>query len=167
MDQRPHPRAAVQSTFPADVAPDLADGIEKYLASGRIRGVGPVYAKKLVRAFGRKFDVIEATPDRLRETTASTGAAQHSPPGLNRRRCGKSWSFCTATVSARRGRCGSSDLWFRRHPGHDREPVSAGARYPRHRIQDRRRYCDEARHREDRDDPGSRRDFLCADRGHG
>jgi exodeoxyribonuclease V alpha subunit len=33
-----------------------------------IRGVGPVYAKKLVRAFGDKvFDIIEATPDRLRE----------------------------------------------------------------------------------------------------
>ena len=33
-----------------------------------IRGVGPVYARKLVRAFGDKvFDVIEATPDRLRE----------------------------------------------------------------------------------------------------
>ena len=48
--------------------PDSADGIEKYLSSGMIRGVGPVYAKKLVRAFGEKvFDVIEATPDRLRE----------------------------------------------------------------------------------------------------
>jgi exodeoxyribonuclease V alpha subunit len=33
-----------------------------------IRGVGPVYAKKLVRAFGEKvFDIIEAEPDRLRE----------------------------------------------------------------------------------------------------
>src|SRR6266702_4606031 len=48
--------------------PTSADGIEKYLSSGMIRGVGPVYAKKLVRAFGeRVFDVIEATPDRLRE----------------------------------------------------------------------------------------------------
>jgi exodeoxyribonuclease V alpha subunit len=48
--------------------PTSVDGIEKYLASGMIRGVGPVYAKKLVRAFGeRVFDVIEATPDRLRE----------------------------------------------------------------------------------------------------
>src|SRR5690349_23580799 len=48
--------------------PTSADGIEKYLASGMIRGVGPVYAKKLVRAFGEKvFDVIEMTPDRLRE----------------------------------------------------------------------------------------------------
>src|ERR1700730_9324265 len=43
-------------------------GIEKYLSSGMIRGVGPVYAKKLVRAFGEKVcDVIEATPDRLRK----------------------------------------------------------------------------------------------------
>ena len=48
--------------------PTSADGIEKYLSSGMIRGVGPVYAKKLVRVFGEKvFDVIEATPDRLRE----------------------------------------------------------------------------------------------------
>ena len=46
--------------------PTSADGIEKYLSSGMIRGV---YAKKLVRAFGEKvFDVIEATPDRLTRT---------------------------------------------------------------------------------------------------
>src|ERR1700736_2542984 len=49
-------------------APTSAEGIEKYLASGMIRGIGPVYAKKLLRAFGEKvFDVIEAEPDRLRE----------------------------------------------------------------------------------------------------
>jgi exodeoxyribonuclease V alpha subunit len=49
-------------------APTSVDGIEKYLASGMIRGIGPVYAKKLVRAFGESvFDVIEAEPDRLRE----------------------------------------------------------------------------------------------------
>ena len=48
--------------------PTSADGIEKYLSSGMIRGVGPAYAKKLLRAFGEKvFDIIEATPDRLRE----------------------------------------------------------------------------------------------------
>jgi exodeoxyribonuclease V alpha subunit len=48
--------------------PNSADGIEKYLSSGMIRGVGPVYAKKLVRAFGEKvFDTIETAPDRLRE----------------------------------------------------------------------------------------------------
>jgi exodeoxyribonuclease V alpha subunit len=49
-------------------APTSVDGIEKYLGSGVIRGIGPVYAKKLVRVFGeRVFDVIEAEPDRLRE----------------------------------------------------------------------------------------------------
>ena len=35
-----------------------------------IRGIGPVYAKKMVKAFGETvFDVIEAEPDRLREVT--------------------------------------------------------------------------------------------------
>jgi exodeoxyribonuclease V alpha subunit len=49
-------------------APTSVEGIEKYLASGLIRGIGPVYAKKLLRAFGEKvFDVIETEPDRLRE----------------------------------------------------------------------------------------------------
>ncbi len=49
-------------------APTSAEGIEKYLASGMIRGIGPVYAKKLLRAFGDKvFDVIEVEPHRLRD----------------------------------------------------------------------------------------------------
>jgi exodeoxyribonuclease V alpha subunit len=49
-------------------APTSIDGIEKYLASGMIHGIGPVYAKKMVKAFGTKvFDIIEAEPDRLRE----------------------------------------------------------------------------------------------------
>jgi exodeoxyribonuclease V alpha subunit len=49
-------------------APTSTEGIEKYLASGMIHGIGPVYAKKLVQAFSEKvFDVIEGEPDRLRE----------------------------------------------------------------------------------------------------
>jgi exodeoxyribonuclease V alpha subunit len=49
-------------------APTTTEGIEKYLGSGMIRGIGPVYARKLVKAFGANvFDVIEAEPDRLRE----------------------------------------------------------------------------------------------------
>jgi exodeoxyribonuclease V alpha subunit len=58
--------------------PTSADGIEKYLSSGMIRGVGPVYAKKLVRAFGEKvFEVIETTPDRLREVAGCGGEIAH------------------------------------------------------------------------------------------
>ena len=50
--------------------PTSVEGIEKYLGSGMIRGIGPVYAKKLVRAFGEKvFDTIAAQPERLREVT--------------------------------------------------------------------------------------------------
>lgn len=40
--------------------PDSLEGIEKYLGSGLIKGIGPVYAKKLVKAFGKDvFDVID------------------------------------------------------------------------------------------------------------
>jgi exodeoxyribonuclease V alpha subunit len=49
-------------------APSSIEGIEKYLASGMIRGIGPIYAKKMVKAFGEKvFDIIEAEPARMRE----------------------------------------------------------------------------------------------------
>jgi exodeoxyribonuclease V alpha subunit len=49
-------------------APSSIEGIEKYLGSGMIRGIGPVYAKRLVKMFGKDvFDIIEATPERLRE----------------------------------------------------------------------------------------------------
>lgn len=42
------------------VVPDSVEGIEKFLGSGLIKGIGPVYAKKLVDAFGRAvMDVIE------------------------------------------------------------------------------------------------------------
>jgi exodeoxyribonuclease V alpha subunit len=48
--------------------PTSVSGIEKYLASGMVRGIGPVYARKMVKVFGdRVFDIIEAEPDRLRE----------------------------------------------------------------------------------------------------
>ena len=57
-----------RSRFLKATAPTSTEGIERYLGSGMIRGVGPVYAKKLVRAFGeRVFDVIESEPERLRE----------------------------------------------------------------------------------------------------
>jgi len=59
-----------KARFMRTSAPTSIDGIEKYLGSGMIRGIGPVYAKKLVRAFGEKvFDTIEAEPERLREVT--------------------------------------------------------------------------------------------------
>ncbi len=46
-------------------APSSIDGIEKYLGSGMIKGIGPVYAKRLVKMFGKDvFDIIEETHSR-------------------------------------------------------------------------------------------------------
>src|SRR5271156_2196918 len=57
-----------KARFMRTSAPTSLDGIEKYLSSGMIRGIGPVYAKKMVKAFGEKvFEIIEAESDRLRE----------------------------------------------------------------------------------------------------
>jgi exodeoxyribonuclease V alpha subunit len=59
-----------RASFLKATAPTTVEGIEKYLGSGMIRGIGPVYAKKLVRAFGEAvFDIIEQQPGRLREVT--------------------------------------------------------------------------------------------------
>jgi hypothetical protein len=48
--------------------PTTLTGIERYLGSGMVKGIGPVYAGKLVKSFGAAvFDVIEQSPERLRE----------------------------------------------------------------------------------------------------
>ena len=59
-----------KASFLKATAPTTVEGMEKYLGSGMIRGIGPVYAKKLVRAFGETvFEVIQQEPGRLREVT--------------------------------------------------------------------------------------------------
>jgi exodeoxyribonuclease V alpha subunit len=50
------------------VPPTTIEGIERFLGSGLIKGLGPYFAKKMVKAFGDSvFDVIETQPERLRE----------------------------------------------------------------------------------------------------
>lgn len=52
------------------VPPTTLEGIEKYLGSGMVRGIGPHFAKVLVKAFGEEvFNVIEESPRRLLELT--------------------------------------------------------------------------------------------------
>ncbi len=54
-------------------------GIEKYLGSGLIKGIGPVYAKKIVQLFGEQtLDIIEEAPDRIIEV-----------PGIGKKRVEK------------------------------------------------------------------------------
>jgi exodeoxyribonuclease V alpha subunit len=48
------------------VPPTTQEGIERYLGSGMVKGIGPHFARKLVQAFGAEvFDVIEQTRKRL------------------------------------------------------------------------------------------------------
>jgi exodeoxyribonuclease V alpha subunit len=57
-------RAHILSVVP----PSTLEGIEAYLGSGMIKGIGRAMAGKLVKAFGDQvFEVIERRPDRLRE----------------------------------------------------------------------------------------------------
>jgi exodeoxyribonuclease V alpha subunit len=52
----------------ATVVPATAKGIERYLGSGLIRGIGRVMARRLVAAFGLEtLEVIENQPQRLRD----------------------------------------------------------------------------------------------------
>ncbi|HEX2555116.1 MAG TPA: ATP-dependent RecD-like DNA helicase [Microvirga sp.] len=51
----------------ATAAPTSLDGLEKYLGSGLVHGIGPVFARKLVDLFGEELlTVIEREPERLR-----------------------------------------------------------------------------------------------------
>lgn len=48
--------------------PDTVVNIEKYLASGAVKGIGPGLAKKIVNVFGDKtLDIMENDPHRLSE----------------------------------------------------------------------------------------------------
>ncbi|MCF0145003.1 MAG: ATP-dependent RecD-like DNA helicase, partial [Eubacterium sp.] len=54
-----------EETLPATVY-----GIEKYLGSGLVKGVGPKYARRIVEKFGKDtLDIIEEDPDRLLEVS--------------------------------------------------------------------------------------------------
>ena len=50
-----------EETLPATVY-----GIEKYLGSGLVKGIGPVFARKIVEKFGENtLDIIDETPEEL------------------------------------------------------------------------------------------------------
>ena len=51
-----------KANFLKATQPTTSEGIEKYLGSGMIRGIGPTYARKLVQAFGTAvFDLERLT----------------------------------------------------------------------------------------------------------
>lgn len=51
-----------------EIVPDTIDGIEKYLSSGIIRGIGPITAKKIISHFGKEtLNVMDNDINRLKE----------------------------------------------------------------------------------------------------
>lgn len=55
-----------KADFLKSLPPDTLEGIEKYLGSGLIKGIGLHFAKRLVSTFGDKvFEIIENKPDLL------------------------------------------------------------------------------------------------------
>ncbi len=75
-----HPRYGEQFkvVFYETAVPATVRGIEKYLGSGLIKGIGPVMAKRIVKLFGEKtLDVIEHEAERLAEV-----------PGIGKQRVG-------------------------------------------------------------------------------
>src|SRR4029450_9673254 len=61
------------------VPPSTLEGIEKYLGSGMVKGIGPHFAEKLVQAFGEAvFDVIEQTPNRLTDLDSIGPKRKHT-----------------------------------------------------------------------------------------
>jgi exodeoxyribonuclease V alpha subunit len=116
--------------------PTSADGIEKYLSL--IRGIGPVYAKKLVRSFGENvFDVIEASPQRLREVNGigRVRAASILAAWAEQKAVREIMVFLHShgVGTARAVRIFKTYV-LRCHPGDVGKPISTGARYPRHRF---------------------------------
>lgn len=60
----------------AVIKPNTVNGMERYLGSGLIKGIGPKYAGRIVKEFGLDtLDVLDQTPDRL-----------HAVPGLGAKR---------------------------------------------------------------------------------
>jgi exodeoxyribonuclease V alpha subunit len=71
-----HPEYGQQfevKTFELEAPSDLI-GIQKYLESGMIKGIGPVYAERIVKYFGLEtLEIIDKTPDRLLEVSGIGG----------------------------------------------------------------------------------------------
>jgi exodeoxyribonuclease V alpha subunit len=90
VDPRHGEQFRVETLVP--VAPDTLVGLERYLGSGLIPGIGPGFAKRIVEAFGMDtLKVLDETPQRLLEVS-----------GLGERRAGeiqKRWASQQAISS--------------------------------------------------------------------
>ena len=150
--------------------PTTLEGIERYLASGMIRGIGPVYAKRLVRGFGEAvFDLIEQQPERLREVSGigAKRAARIIAGWAEQKVIREIMLFLHAN-----GVGTSRAVRIYKTYGNDAvrvisdNPYRLAQGYPRDRVPDRRSDRGQDRDREDRPGPDPCRHQLRAGRGH-
>ena len=98
-----------RTTFLKVMPPSSLDGIEKYLGSGMIKGIGPHFAKKLVKAFGEEvFDVIEPTPRSPEPGRAGRASARPT--------CGGTCGPATPDHRSRAGFACRSGAWPQSRP---------------------------------------------------
>ena len=93
-----HPSYGVQFKLSSYrvVVPEDGAGMERYLGSGAIKGIGPALASRIVKKFGDDtFRVIEEEPERLTEIR---GISERPGKLLFRWRrngiCGMQWCIC-------------------------------------------------------------------------
>ena len=152
MGHRPAARRAVQGRrAPQPRRRTTVEGIEKYLGSGLVKGIGPKYARKIVEVFGeRTLQVIDESPSFLKEVKGI------GPQRISRIR--ESWreqkavrdimvflqSHGLGTARAVRiyKTYGDQAVEHRRE-----QPLPAGHRHLGRRLQDGRRTGPAARHR--------------------
>ncbi len=127
----------VKTTHPAS-----AEGIEKYLASGAIRSIGPKLSAKIVGIYKeRTLEILETAPDfllhikgigqeRLKRIRHSWEEQTRSPQ--DHALSDRAWDHVGA------GRPHLPHLRPRSHRQDQAEPVPTGRRHPGHRIQDGR-----------------------------
>ena len=77
MGQGQGARAAIQGDHHEDGAADHGGGIERYLGSGLVKGIGPILAKKLVGRFGA--EVLAVIENRAAELQTVDGIDRLSP----------------------------------------------------------------------------------------
>ena len=122
--------------------PNTREGIEQYLASGLIKGIGPKLAQRLVERYGEQvLEVIDAAPNsltkvegigperikRIRDAWAEQKTVREIMVFLHSHGVSTSRAFRIYKHLRRRGH----------REGHGR-PVPPGPRHPGHRLQDGR-----------------------------
>ena len=144
--------------------PTTLEGIERYLASGMIRGIGPVYAKRLVRGFGEAvFDLIEQQPERLQEVTGiGTKRAARIIAGWAEQKVIREIMLFLHANGVGTSRAVRIYKTQRRGAGDQRKSLPPGPRHPWHRVPHRRSDRGQGRHRENGAGSGPRRHQLCA-----